>query len=1508
MTPIAHSADPAAAIAVNPEGTTEPVPFAEEEITLARETGEQVVIEELTTELSQTRANPDGTFTYSTSTEPVRIQRDGSWIPIDTTLVVQPDGSIAPSAAALDVAFSPGGDTPYATLSEGAQSVALSWPEVLPAPVLSANTATYPEVMPGVDLQVAAGASSFHQSLIVKTAQAAANPDLAGIDIDIHVQGLTLDTVTDGVVDLVDPATGGKVFESKPPVMWDSASNPDAGPDPTATNPGGAVTTALVTQVTVSPDQASATVTLEPAPADLVGIDVQYPVYIDPTFTESSPSDYGFVFTNGWNSYNNASNDLKVGWCNWPGCNGIGTGRSFVGFNIEPLANHPSPTPIQVASASVRIVQTHQAQHCGPLDVVLFSASGAFTPSTTWNSHLANTALSVRASSAGSCAGQPAAEWLDFNDSSVASHIQNTVRAGNPRATFGLVSAAESNALFWKRFAATGGWAPVMDFVYGYAPSGAAASGPANPMPCASTSIVTSSAVTLKGIVSGNNPSGGALTGAIDVKQNGITVATVDKTVYSHQEFSHTFNLVDGVYSYTVRAATPGMGSTWSTNSAPWTFTVKTTQPTTTPTINSFEYPKPLSSTSGWFWGAPKNRPGMFSIGTGGASGIAGYAYSWNNPNVPIVSEANCANYHQNSSGGIIGASTMTLLQPPTTLGPGPHTLYVRSFNDIRRMSPTTAQYSFLISPDFGISNAWKFEAEARLPETELAGVHTPGFGATIGVWDTQNPTFASGSKTRSLNANGGHPTNGPEFYFAFYAPATADYAIGASLLKSTNLGEVSFQIKPDNKPARPIMDGDTGYPVTVDTYRAGGLTNEFHPLGGMRLEQGWHRLIVRIVGKNAASSGYSAAVDYFYMIPISRVTSSSFTAAFNNDGISALSPAGNIGPSNSNSSLPVSQFNGPHNYAGVTFPMPSNYAGKDNIIAMGQTVPLPAGANNMGKNLRVLVGATCGDVIGSSQIQMTVNYQDPAGGQNPIQDVELPTIPDFINPVPNLTQAPYRKPSGLHGVDGNGNAVPLDITLEVGKTMNTRYVNGQTSTTPAVNIYVLTVPLEHHTKPITSITLPNTGVDLVNQNGCTRPALHVFSATVTGTSEDYFPGLAGNYVPIDQARIVDTRDNTGGYNTPQPSNLQWREYQVRGQGKINGQGGVPDSAEVRAVAVTVTTVLPTFNANTPTTGTLQFGPGGPAKPQDQTSTLTYESGDVVTSTAIVPVGDNGKIALRSSHSTNVLIDVTGYFTLTEDPTAANAALGYSSVPAFRFADTRNGQGGKTGKFTGGTPHTYTVGGQGGVPVEAKAVYANITIVDQSAASWFQVYPTGSSASTNSRNFKAAGVHTIGTVINLNNAGQFDLKLATGTAHAIVDVVGYFGDTTFNSLVPLIANVYDNTTHTTGLAPNSVTSIQIAGAAGLPTDLGSIAGVVLNLQAYANPSTGAGGWLKVWPAGQPEPTTAINATTSISFGADKTESSTVIVEPGIDGKINVKNMGANVNLSIDAQGYFHILG
>ena len=146
----------------------------------ARRQHEPVMVTSLETATRKVSALPDGTMTAELSAQPMQVRRGDSWVPVDPTLAVAADKTIKPKAVATDTTFSAGGsDKPLVQYGP----MAITWPGTLPVPVLNGATATYRDVLPGVDLELIAAADSVSQHLVVKTAEAARNPALAKIKL-----------------------------------------------------------------------------------------------------------------------------------------------------------------------------------------------------------------------------------------------------------------------------------------------------------------------------------------------------------------------------------------------------------------------------------------------------------------------------------------------------------------------------------------------------------------------------------------------------------------------------------------------------------------------------------------------------------------------------------------------------------------------------------------------------------------------------------------------------------------------------------------------------------------------------------------------------------------------------------------------------------------------------------------------------------------------------------------------------------------------------------------------------------------------------------------------------------------------------------------------------------------------------------------------------------------------------------------------------------------------------
>lgn len=248
-------------------------------------------------------AQPDGTLIANDHAQPVRVTQGDRWVPADATLVTQPDGSWAPTAALLGMRLSPGGAEPLVTVTRDQKSMTLSWPYgALPAPVLAGDQATYPNVFPDVDLVTTVTVEGFSNVLVLKTPEAAELPEVANLRLGVTGVGLTIQETDDGGVVALDPVTGNPVLEADAPTMWDSGTQEggDAAAQRTAeaetetpADARGPGDTSKVAPVEL--DFAQGTLTLTPDRAMLTGSDTSFPLYIDPVWQSNTNSGWAMV-------------------------------------------------------------------------------------------------------------------------------------------------------------------------------------------------------------------------------------------------------------------------------------------------------------------------------------------------------------------------------------------------------------------------------------------------------------------------------------------------------------------------------------------------------------------------------------------------------------------------------------------------------------------------------------------------------------------------------------------------------------------------------------------------------------------------------------------------------------------------------------------------------------------------------------------------------------------------------------------------------------------------------------------------------------------------------------------------------------------------------------------------------------------------------------------------------------------------------------------------------------
>jgi hypothetical protein len=120
----------------------------------------------------------------------------------------------------------------------------------------------------------------------------------------------------------------------------------------------------------------------------------------------------------------------------------------------------------------------------------------------------------------------------------------------------------------------------------------------------------------------------------------------------------------------------------------------------------------------------------------------------------------------------------------------------------------------------------------------------------------------------------------------------------------------------------------------------------------------------------------------------------------------------------------------------------------------------------------------------------------------------------------------------------------------------------------------------------------------------------------------------------------------------------------------------------------------------------------------------------------------------------------------------------YHTVAPCRLADTRQPNGPFGGPaFTGGEIRTWIAAGSCGIPASAVAVAINLTVTSPTAGGNLTVYPAGSAVpGTSTLNFSAGQTRANNAIVQLGASDGFNVlcSMPGGTAHVLVDVVGYF--------------------------------------------------------------------------------------------------------------------------------------
>jgi YVTN family beta-propeller protein len=463
----------------------------------------------------------------------------------------------------------------------------------------------------------------------------------------------------------------------------------------------------------------------------------------------------------------------------------------------------------------------------------------------------------------------------------------------------------------------------------------------------------------------------------------------------------------------------------------------------------------------------------------------------------------------------------------------------------------------------------------------------------------------------------------------------------------------------------------------------------------------------------------------------------------------------------------------------------------------------------------------------------------------------------------------------------------------------NVEFINGSTLATSLVNVG--TEPADVEPNPVTyKIYVTNYGSNNITMiDGLTHHTtnLGVGSGpgpaainTVTNryyninTNDNTVSVVAGGnanaveFVPVTPCRVVDTRPSKGG-SGPIPGGTS-ESFTVPQLGGC----GIPSNASAYSLNVTV---VPTA-----TLGYLTIWPTGAAQPV--VSTMNSLDGRFKANAAIVPAGYQGAVSVYASNTTNVILDINGYFT-----TPGGSTLQFYPITPCRVIDTRHTNGPLGGPFLeGGVKRDFPLPDSSCIPSgpAIKAYSLNFTAIpypDGQELGYLTAWPEGETQPTVSTlNNPTATFVANGAIVPAGTGGGISV-FVDETTHMAVDINGYFAapGTGGLSLYPTSPCRVLDTRQAGGQFSNELTVNVQGSPCTLPA---SAKGYVFNATVVPSPSLS---YLTMWPDGLTQPVVStLNA-------ADGQITSNMAIVPTGNGKIDAFAAGTT-QLVLDLSGFF----
>jgi hypothetical protein len=248
-------------------------------------------------------------------------------------------------------------------------------------------------------------------------------------------------------------------------------------------------------------------------------------------------------------------------------------------------------------------------------------------------------------------------------------------------------------------------------------------------------------------------------------------------------------------------------------------------------------------------------------------------------------------------------------------------------------------------------------------------------------------------------------------------------------------------------------------------------------------------------------------------------------------------------------------------------------------------------------------------------------------------------------------------------------------------------------------------------------------------------------------------------FYPLPPCRVLDTRNADGPFGGPAIGSGGIRSLPVPSSGC-----GAPSSSAAYSLNVTV---VPHGSL-----GYLTMWPEGQTQPE--VSTLNSIDGAVLANAAIVAAGAGGAVNFFATDTTDLVVDINGYF-----GAPAAGGLNFYTLNPCRVVDTRNASGPFGGPLIGaGTTSAYPLAlGTCKLPVSpvAQAYALNTTVVPQEPLDYLTMWPAGATQpAVSTLNATEGQVLANGSIVSAGLIGSIDV-FATNSTQVIIDTSGFFG-------------------------------------------------------------------------------------------------------------------------------------